>query len=81
MLDVSEGGFDTLGVPEGGGSPSSAAYARSRSRNLHPPSISGSIRCLPFVYVKKFWSMLSNMQSGRGRMSSLTSCTFTVPFF
>eukprot|EP00438_Fugacium_kawagutii_P013377 Skav216483 [mRNA] locus=scaffold1123:418900:419935:- [translate_table: standard] len=44
MLDVSEGGFDTVTVPEGG---SPASYAHSRSRTLHPPSAGGGLRRLP----------------------------------
>eukprot|EP00435_Cladocopium_sp_Y103_P020897 s662_g5.t1 len=39
MLDVSEGGFDTVTVPEGG---SPASFAHSRSRTLHPPSLGAS---------------------------------------
>ena len=38
MLDVSEGGFDTVTVPEGG---SPASFAHSKSRTLHPPSTGG----------------------------------------
>lgn len=40
MLDVSEGGFDTVTVPEGG---SPASFAHSRSRTLHPPSLAGGL--------------------------------------
>ena len=42
MLDVSEGGFDTVTVPEGG---SPASFAHSRSRTLHPPSVAGGPTC------------------------------------
>lgn len=38
MLDVSEGGLDTVTVPEGG---SPCSYVRSHSRSLHPPSVGG----------------------------------------